>query len=114
MKLGLFVMGGVAASERCCQACPENQVKTYSVDHIFNQCGESCIDNKDFWKYKVFEPGLHRANATDQAVCAELGYADYKDTDVHGIPEVITIAVDMFKPKEKKLIPLESLSESQR
>jgi len=81
----------------CCNICPSDQIKTYSVDQIFHQCGESCIYEKDFWMYKIFEWGLKKADSRDQRICEELNY-HYDKTESHGIPGVITIILDMYKP----------------
>ena len=82
----------------CCNKCDESQIKTYSVDHIFNECGEACLVEKDFWKYKLFEPGLTKATAIDATPCADRNYTIYDKTDTHGIPHVLSITLDMYKP----------------
>merc|ERR1711871_450059 len=51
-----------AAAGPCCQgACPAGTIKVYSVDKIFNQCGEGCIPEGKFWLYHLFEAGLKKA-----------------------------------------------------
>ena len=70
--------------ERCCEVCSnENEEKFYSVDHIFNQCGECCFEPKDYWFYKVFEWGLQ--NAESDTPCKDLGYGKYHKTVTHGV-----------------------------
>ena len=51
--------------EACCNKCPDGESKYYSIDKIFHHCGESCLNDKDYWKYKIFEPGLTKADAAD-------------------------------------------------
>ena len=40
----------------------------YSIDAIFNKCGETCLDPRTYALYKVFEPGLKRAASPSQEV----------------------------------------------
>ena len=28
---------------KCCENCPSDLIKTYSVDHTYNHCAEGCI-----------------------------------------------------------------------
>ena len=42
---------------KCCEVCgktDKTEIKTYSIDKIFNHCGEACIKESDFWKFKIF------------------------------------------------------------
>ena len=103
-KLILAIASVAAANQDpCCNVCPDGQIKTYSVDRIFNMCGESCMEPKDYWKYKIFEPGMHKADGNDDTACAKQGYADYKETDTHGVPGLISMVVDMYKIHEGML-----------
>ena len=86
-----------SAMDVCCNACPEGQIKTYSIDKMFNMCGESCMAEKDYWKYKIFEPGMKKANSFDEKACEKQGYSVYKETDTHGVPHIISMTVDMYK-----------------
>uniref|UniRef100_A0A7S3FVB6 Uncharacterized protein n=1 Tax=Strombidium rassoulzadegani TaxID=1082188 RepID=A0A7S3FVB6_9SPIT len=91
-----------SANDVCCNACSgEGVIKTYSVDHIFNMCGESCVEESKYWLYKLFEIGMHKADNNTQNVCEGLGYGNYHETEVHGIPGIISIAVDLYKPDDK-------------
>ena len=93
------LIAGTHADELCCESCEgEGFIKTYSIDHIWGLCGVSCIKESDFWKYKIFEPGMQKANSTTEAVCEELGYGVYRSTEVHGIPHIFDVTVDLYKP----------------
>ena len=80
----------------CCTACPDDQIKTFSIDTKGGHCGESCIPPGKYWIYKIFEPGMQKADANDQKVCAENGWPNYSMTETHGIPGVLTVQVDFF------------------
>ena len=88
-----------AAAANCCGVCDEKAgfIKAYSIDHIFNMCGECCLKPGDFWKYKIFELGLTKADAVDDTPCAKNGYTNFYETDTHGVPGVITMTLDMYK-----------------
>mmetsp|Transcript_36822 Transcript_36822/g.56375 ORF Transcript_36822/g.56375 Transcript_36822/m.56375 type:complete len:93 (+) Transcript_36822:151-429(+) len=60
-------------------------------------CGESCILEKDYWKYKIFEPHMKKANSTDEAVCSNFGYDKYYETEVHGALG-LKVTVDLYQP----------------
>ena len=62
-----------------------------------NMCGESCMNESDFWKYKLFEPGLQKAERGDATPCHDAGYSNYYETDTHGVPYILTITLDMYK-----------------
>ena len=92
---------GSSMADHCCGSCTDGKIKTYSVDHIFNECGEACMMEKDFWKYKIFEPGMKKAVSANATVCHDLGYSQYDKTDTHGVPGIISMTLDMFKqPKD--------------
>merc|ERR1719473_2443511 len=81
------------SDDKCCTACVAPLEKYYSIDKVHNMCGECCMDPKDFWKYKIFEPGL--TNATDNNPCAEAKFTDYQSTVTHGFgPVKMTIHAD--------------------
>ena len=48
MKAFVFVLASllfasVVSNEKCCEACTkEGELKYYSVDKLFNRCGECC------------------------------------------------------------------------
>ena len=99
MKFSLIIaalMAGASADEPCCLKCPEGFDQYYSIDHIFNHCGESCIKPSEFWLYKLFEPGLAQDNSTD-IPCANRGYSLYYETETHGVWPV-TATVDLYNP----------------
>ena len=79
-----IVSSKLLEGEKCCYDCPkENEVKYYSIDWLFGKCGECCLDPKDYWKYKIFEPGLTKAE-NETEVCKSLGYGKYDKTETHG------------------------------
>ena len=39
------------------------------------RCGESCLDPKDYWKYKIFEP--HMEKVESNTPCLDFGYSKY-------------------------------------
>ena len=94
----LVALVGTAAAN-CCGVCNADagEIKAYSIDHIFNMCGECCLQPGDFWKYKIFELGLTKADAVDSNPCSDNGYSVFKETDTHGVPGVITMTLDMYK-----------------
>ena len=79
----------------CCHSCEEPLEKYHSVDHIFNNCGEACMDPKKFWIYKIFEPGLEKS--TTNTPCADRKYTVYKNTPTHGVWPV-TMTLDLYAP----------------
>lgn len=83
------------ARDKCCDVCDSSMIKCYSVDHLFNMCGESCMLEKDYWKYKIFEPGMHKAESDHP--CHDLGFTNYRETETHSVPHVISIDVDLFR-----------------
>ena len=104
-KIVIVALLGLASAENlkvdgpCCNACSgDGIIKTFSIDKIFNMCGESCMASKDFWKYHIFERGLTKADDTTAHVCAEKGYHTYDSTVTHGIPGIISMTLDLYKP----------------
>ena len=86
---------------KCCTACEAPMVKYHSVDHIFNNCGESCMDPKKFWIYKLFEPGLTLSDTNTP--CADRKYTDYKGTPTHGVWPV-QATLDMYGPTKEEVV----------
>merc|ERR1711998_572564 len=81
--------------EPCCNTCDlEGMEKYYSIDHIFHQCGECCMDPKDFWLYKVFEPGLTKDDDNVNP-CSSRNYTEYRKTETHGAGP-ISMTLDMY------------------
>mgnify|MGYP006889572154 CR=1 FL=1 len=84
----------------CCKSCDEPQEKYYSVDHVFNNCGEACMDPKHYWLFKIFEPGLAKDNSTNTP-CADRGYHEYRETPTHGVWP-ISMTLDLYGPDKKE------------
>lgn len=78
-----------SADDPCCNACPDGKDKYYSI--VQPLCGESCIDPKNAWVYKIFEPGMINAGSPDRLVCKELGFTKYVNTETHGVPYIISV-----------------------
>ena len=76
---------------KCCTSCSLPTVKYYSLAQ--GRCGESCIDPKDFFKYKVFEFNLKKA--TTPAPCSDYGYKIYNGTVTHSAV-VINATLDLY------------------
>lgn len=99
----------------CCKVCNTDEetrtekIKVYSIDHFFEHCGEACIDEKDFWKLKIFETGLHKAEGKKNP-CAKFGYTIFKHTETHGIDvHELYMTQDFYdKPQDFKDIDAES------
>eukprot|EP01036_Dinobryon_divergens_P031928 gene31928-41420_t len=83
-----------SSDSKCCDSCALHAVKYYSINHVFKQCGESCIDPKDYDKYKALEPGLTLAETNTP--CFDNGYVEYLETVVHGEFTPIQAEVDMY------------------
>jgi hypothetical protein len=87
-------------ASHCCDTCNKTAglVKYYSVAEDFKdkrqQCGESCMDPKDFKTYHIFEHNL--TLATTNTPCADFGFTDYVETDTHGFGP-IKATLDMYK-----------------
>ena len=84
----------------CCHSCTEPLEKYHSVDHIFNNCGEACMDPSKFWIYKLFEPGLEKSKTNTP--CADRDYTVYKSTPTHGVYP-ITMTLDLYAPTPKDI-----------
>eukprot|EP01004_Peranema_trichophorum_P000706 NODE_10784_length_491_cov_28.274457_g10132_i0.p1 GENE.NODE_10784_length_491_cov_28.274457_g10132_i0~~NODE_10784_length_491_cov_28.274457_g10132_i0.p1 ORF type:complete len:129 (-),score=18.06 NODE_10784_length_491_cov_28.274457_g10132_i0:103-435(-) len=89
-----------ALVDPCCHNCTLPKVKYYSIDKTFNQCGECCMDPKDYPKFKIFEPGL--TLATDNTPCSDHNYGKYVKTETHGIPGILSITLDMYAPNSTR------------
>ena len=61
------------SQDKCCISCELPTVKVYSLAQ--GRCGESCLDPKDYWKYKIFEP--HMEKAESNTPCLDFGYSKY-------------------------------------
>ena len=79
----------VSADGPCCQACTVPKEKYYSiVNNVLNHnCGECCMDPKDYKLYHFFEKNLTKAD--NDSPCAETcGYTKYDSTTTHGFGPV--------------------------
>ena len=93
--LSVLLFATISCDEKCCEVCTkENEIKYYSVDKVFNRCGECCMDPDKYWIYHIFEAGL--TEATVDNPCAELGYTEYEKTETHGAMGV-TMTLDKYK-----------------
>ena len=85
----------VASEEMCCVECTvEGEIKYYSIDSLFDRCGECCLNPDKYWIYHIFEPGLTEAKVDHP--CEESGYSEYETTETHGAMG-ITITLDKYK-----------------
>ena len=93
----------VVAEDKCCVACPTTggMIKAYSIDPNAGHCGESCIPASQFWLYHIFEKWLTKSDSgNDGSPCAEHGFTEYWQTETHGVPHLLSVAVDFYdKPK---------------
>ena len=86
--------------DMCCEGeCEGDLQKYYSIDTRHNMCGECCMLDSDYKKYKLFEPGLTKANVTSPCT-TQLGYPTYDSTVTHG-GGPITMTLDLYDPAEK-------------
>ena len=85
----------VASEEMCCVECTrEDEIKYYSIDKLFDRCGECCMNPDKYWIYHIFEPGLTEAKVDHP--CEEFGYTEYEKTETHGAMG-ITMTLDKYK-----------------
>ena len=99
MKIHFFILAILVAfvysEEMCCVTCTDAKTKKYySIDWIFNRCGECCIDPDKYNIYHIFEPGLKEATVDNP--CYEEGYTVYEKTETHGAMG-ITVTLDKYK-----------------
>ena len=110
MKLTTLMAGLASASifnmkattDPCCVTCPDDgeTIMTWSIPLIGGLCGESCMKASDFWKYKIFEPGMKKADNNTATPCLDNGFTQYKETDTHTVPGLLSMVIDMYqKPK---------------
>ena len=96
--LALILFVYVNAEDKCCVECTnEDTKKYYSIDTIFDRCGECCIDPDYYWIYHIFEPGLTEAEVDHP--CEENGYSEYETTETHGAFG-IEVTIDKYKKPE--------------
>ena len=90
-----LLFAAVASDEKCCVECTvEGEIKYYSIDSLWNRCGECCMNPDKYWIYHIFESGLTEAEVDHP--CEELGYTEYEKTETHGAMG-ITMTLDKYK-----------------
>ena len=74
---GFPLVGGQPETGKCCVHCNASAglEKYFSVVSFPNVRSECCMKPSDYWKFKIFEPGLTKANVNDDP-CTR-GAADY-------------------------------------
>jgi hypothetical protein len=65
--------------DKCCSSCQLPLIKYFSLSN--HRCGEVCLNPKDYTKYKVFEPGLTKAETNTP--CPDRNYPVYNGTYTH-------------------------------
>ena len=65
-------------------------------------CGECCMDPKDYWLYKMFEPGLSKDETTNSP-CSSRDYTLNDSTVTHGGWKV-KMTLDLYNPSPNKTI----------
>jgi apolipoprotein D and lipocalin family protein len=81
----------------CCTDCSqiEGTAKYWSIDDVFNQCGEACLSPDDYDAYHKFEKNLLPAETNTP--CADAGYSNYKQTTTHGNSRIgLEATFDMY------------------
>ena len=90
-----LLVSAVVSDERCCVECTvEGEIKYYSIDTLWDRCGECCMNPDKYWIYHIFESGL--TEATVDNPCEEFGYTVYEKTETHGAMG-ITMTLDKYK-----------------
>lgn len=97
-----FILQGqkvIADDDKCCEGeCEGDLNKYYSIDTRHNKCGECCMLDSDYNKFKLFEPGLTKANVSSPCPF-QLGYPDYDSTVTHGFGD-LKMTLDLYDPSE--------------
>lgn len=93
----ILIKEEVKDDEKCCDVCDSSQglQKYWSIDDIFDQCGEACMDPKSYNLYHKFEKNLLPADNTNTP-CSDHGYYRYKKTTTHGFGP-IKMTFDMYQ-----------------
>lgn len=63
----------------CCLSCQLPLIKYFSLSN--HRCGEGCFNPKDYPKYKIFEPGLTKADTNTP--CIDRNYPVFNGTYTH-------------------------------
>lgn len=81
-------------NSKCCDTCPDGTEKYYSIPLLSkDHCGESCISPDNYYKFKILEPMLTKADTNTP--CLDKGFT-YYETEKHGFGP-IQIDVDLYK-----------------
>ena len=81
-------------NNKCCETCPDGTTKYYSIPLLSkDHCGESCISPDNYYKFKILEPMLTKADTNTP--CLDKGFT-YYETEKHGFGP-IQIDVDLYK-----------------
>ena len=90
-----LLVSAVVSDERCCVECTvEGEIKYYSIDTLWDRCGECCMNPDKYWIYHIFESGLTEAEVDNP--CEQFGYTEYEKTETHGAMG-ITMTLDKYK-----------------
>ena len=57
--------------------------KYYSVDQLFNRCGEASMKPKEFGVAKLFEPGITKVS--ENSSCAARDFTVLEATETHSV-----------------------------
>jgi hypothetical protein len=93
------VLASASAAEHCCGTCNATAglEKYFSVAEPLlskkQNCGECCMDPKDYNEFHLFEKNLTKA--TTNTPCGDFGFTDYLSTDTHGFGPV-KMTLDMY------------------
>ena len=102
-----FISVRAESSGECCVgACKPPLEKYYSIaKDLFGHvnCGECCMDPKDYKLYHFFEKNLTKAN--DDFFCKHQGYTEYESTPTHGFGP-IKMTLDLYKKPSPSCVPV--------
>lgn len=79
----------------CCLVCEPGKSMYYSIDENTNLCGQTCINDNMYFLYKLFEPGLTKADHI--LICPRKGYEKYVSTVTHGV-FFLKDTLDLYEP----------------
>jgi len=95
------MQNATSTDDPCCKSCAAPLEMYYSVDVPHGFCGQTCMDPKRYWLFKIFESNLTKA--TDNTPCPEQytptggHYTKYSSTVTHGFPG-LSITLDLYSP----------------
>lgn len=98
----IIIIQIINAQQKCCQICTKEKIKYFSIPKLQNyNCGETCLLEQDYYKYKLFEPELKKA--ITQNPCLDLGYKKYVKTEKHSKGK-LSVNIDFYTNKNLKKI----------